>query len=298
MTQIITKTSENVKAAAVHLDMQQQLQSNNSILRSEPPVCKPFVKWAGGKTQLLAKLDLFIPGQFNRYFEPFLGGGSLFFHITTERKNTPLTVSCSYYYLSDINPELINGYLVIRNDVEGLISWLEQHQIGYNEGPKEYYYQLRKMDRNKLSNTERAARFIALNRTCFNGLYRVNQHGLFNVPWGKYKNPRICDSDNLRNVSIALRYYSNITIKDGNYKEMLLENAREGDFIYLDPPYSPESSTACFTNYTCSGFDNKDQQELATVFRKLEERGCKVLLTNSDTPLIRNLYSGYAIVEV
>ncbi|MBV9668928.1 MAG: Dam family site-specific DNA-(adenine-N6)-methyltransferase [Nitrososphaeraceae archaeon] len=124
----------------------------------------------------------------------------------------------------------------------------------------------------------------------------VNQHGLFNVSWGKYKNPRICDSDNLRNISIALHYYSNITIKDSNYKEMLLENAREGDFIYLDPPYSPESSTACFTNYTCSGFDNKDQQELATVFRILDDRGCKVLLTNSDTPLIRNLYSDYAIV--
>jgi DNA adenine methylase len=187
--------------------------------------------------------------------------------------------------------------LVIRDDVGELISRLEQHQIRYNEGPEEYYYHLRKMDTNKLSNTARAARFMALNRTCFNGLYRVNRQGLFNVPWGKYSNPLICDSNNLRNVSIALRhYYSNITIKVSNYKEMLLENAKEGDFIYLDPPYSPESSTAYFTNYTCFGFGNKDQQDLAYVFRKLDDRGCKVLLTNSDTPLIRNLYSGSAIV--
>ena len=296
---LITNTSENVKAAAVPLDMQQQLQSNNNnyILRSELPVCKPFVKWAGGKTQLLPKLDLFIPCQFNRYFEPFLGGGALFFHLTTERKNRLLGTFCSSYCISDINPELINAYLVIRDDVGELISRLEQHQIRYNEGPEEYYYHLRKMDPNKLSNTARAARFIALNRTCFNGLYRVNRQGLFNVPWGKYSNPLICDSNNLRNVSIALRhYYSNITIKVSNYKEMLLENAKEGDFIYLDPPYSPESSTAYFTNYTCFGFGNKDQQDLADVFRKLDDRGCKVLLTNSDTPLIRNLYSGSAIV--
>jgi DNA adenine methylase len=150
-----------------------------------------------------------------------------------------------------------------------------------------------------LSNTERAARFIALNKTCFNGLYRVNRQGFFNVPLGKYKNPRICDSDNLRNVSIALGYLSNnITIKVSDYKEMLLENAKEGDFIYLDPPYDPVSSTSYFTNYTHIGFDNKDQQELATVFRKLDDRGCKVLLSNSDTQFIRELYSDFAIVEV
>jgi DNA adenine methylase len=180
---------------------------------------------------------------------------------------------------------------------------LEQHQITYKaktypEGQKEYYYQLRGIDPKGLSSTATAARFITLNKTCYNGLYRVNRQGLFNVPWGKRKNPCICDSGNLRNVSIALRYY-NTTIKVNNYKEMLLENAKEGDFIYLDPPYSPESSTACFTSYTPFGFDNnKDQQELATVFRKLDTRGCKLLLTNSDTPLIRNLYSGYPIVEI
>jgi DNA adenine methylase len=259
------------------------------------PVCYPFVKWAGGKTQILPKLDRYIPsGGFSRYFEPFLGGGALFFYLTTERKNT----SCSCYYISDINYELMNAYLVIRDNVERLISLLEQHQITYKaktypEGQEEYYYQLRGINPKGLSNTERAARFIALNKTCFNGLYRVNRQGLFNVPCGDYKNPRICDSSNVRNVSIALRY-CNVTIKVSNYKEMLLENAKEGDFIYLDPPYSPESLTAYFTNYTSFGFDNRDQQQLATVFRELDDRGCKVLLTNSDTPFIKNLYSDYA----
>ena len=305
MSQIITKkTSGKAKAAAaITLDnfLQNeviQLQSNNSIRGSELPICYPFVKWAGGKTQLLSKLDSFIPAQFSRYFEPFLGGGALFFHLITCRKNRPLTVSCSSYYLSDINSELMNAYLVIRDDVEELITLLEQHQIGYKESPEEYYYQLRKIDPTKLSNSiARAARFIALNKTCFNGLYRVNKQGLFNVPWGKYKNPLICNSENLRNVSIALRS-SDITIKVSDYKEMLLEHAKEGDFIYLDPPYSPVSSTAYFTNYTIFGFDNQDQKQLLDVFRKLDDRGCKVLLTNSDTQFIKDLYSDFAIVEV
>jgi DNA adenine methylase len=192
----------------------------------------------------------------------------------------------------------MNAYLVIRDDVEELISLLEQHQIGYKEDPPKYYYQLRNVDPKKLSNTiARAARFLTLNKTCFNGLYRVNNHGLFNVPWGKYKDPLICNSSNLRNVSIALRS-SDITIKVSDYKEMLLENAKEGDFIYLDPPYSPTSSTAYFTNYTHTGFDNQDQKQLLDVFRKLDDKGCKILLSNSDTQFIRELYSNFAIVEV
>jgi DNA adenine methylase len=125
-----------------------------------------------------------------------------------------------------------------------------------------------------------------------------DRQGLFNVPFGKYDNPLICDSSNLRNVSIALHYCNNITIKVSDYKEMLLENAKEGDFIYLDPPYNPVSLTAYFTNSTCFGFDNKDQQELATVFRKLDDRKCKVLLSNSDTQFIRELYSNFASIKV
>ena len=300
MSQIITKTSAKAKAAAaITLDnffQDEAIQSqSNSPLHNELPVCYPFVKWAGGKKQLLPTLDSFIPAQFSRYFEPFLGGGALFFHLITCRKNKPLTASS---YISDINSELMNAYLVIRDDVEELITLLEQHQIRYKESSEEYYYQLRKIDPKKLSNTiARAARFIALNKTCFNGLYRVNKQGLFNVPLGKYENPLICDSDNLRNVSLALNH-SNTIIQVSDYKNILLENAKEGDFIYLDPPYSPTSSTAYFTNYTCFGFNNQDQKQLLDVFRKLDYRGCKVLLTNSDTQFIKELYSDFAIAEV
>ncbi|MFL6422681.1 MAG: DNA adenine methylase, partial [Nitrososphaeraceae archaeon] len=144
---------------------------------------------------------------------------------------------------------------------------------------------------------EKAAQFIALNRTCFNGLYRVNRSGSFNVPWGKYVNPSICDSSNLRNVSVALRY-SKVEIKVCDYKEMLLENAKEGDFIYLEPPYSPVRKTAYFTSYTYNGFSYKDQEKLAEIFRQLDEKRCKVMLTNSNTPLVRELYAPFVITEV
>ncbi len=163
-----------------------------------------------------------------------------------------------------------------------------QHEIGYSQAPEEYYYKLRSCYslRSSCDKIERAAQFITLNRTCFNGLYRVNRKGQFNVPWGRYISPPICDSSNLRNVSVAL-HYINVTIKATDYKEKLLENAKEGDFIYLDPPYNPVNSTAYFTNYTKYGFSNKDQEKLAEVYRQLDEMKCKVMLTNSNTPLVR-----------
>ena len=298
MSQITTKTSGEVKAAAaITLDnffQDEVIQSqSNSPLHSELPVCYPFVKWAGGKTQLLVKLDSFIPAQFSRYFEPFVGGGALFCYLTSN-KNRKFTA-----YLSDINSELINSYLAIKDNVQKLIILLTQHEIEYNKAPEEYYYKLRDNYniRSYSDRIERAAQFITLNKTCFNGLYRVNKQGLFNVPLGKYENPLICDSDNLRNVSLALNH-SNTIIQVSDYKKILLENAKEVDFIYLDPPYSPVSSTAYFTNYTCFGFDNQDQKQLLDAFTKLDDRGCKVLLTNSDTQFIKNLYSDFAIVEV
>src|SRR6476661_5619183 len=209
---------------------------------SKMPLCYPFIKWAGGKTQLLPKLYAFVPAEFNRYFEPFLGGGAMFFYLISV-KNKRFTS-----YLSDI---------------------------------------------------KRAARFITLNRTCYNGLYRVNRLGVFNVPWGKYKDPVICNSKNLRNVSLVL-HLSKAAIKICNYKKILLGKAKEGDFIYLDPPYNPTSSTAYFTKYTNTGFNYKDQEELAAVFRKLDDRKCKILLSNSDTYFIKELYSDFAeyITEV
>jgi DNA adenine methylase len=269
-----------------------QSQSNR-LLHNKLPVCYPFVKWAGGKTQLLAKLYSFIPSGFSRYFEPFLGGGALFFYLISN-KSRPLTT-----YLSDINSELINSYLVVKDNVDKLIDLLNQHEIKYKKDPSRYYYELRTQDLKKTNRTARAARFIALNRTCYNGLYRVNRQGLFNVPWGKYKDPLICNSSNLRNVSLALQH-SRTTIQVGDYKEILLEKVREGDFVYLDPPYNPSSSTSYFTRYTRSGFDDGDQQELAATFRKLDGKGCKILLSNSNTQLIKELYCDFAkyVVEV
>lgn len=248
------------------------------------PKCYPFVKWAGGKTQLLPELDALIPSLFDRYFEPFLGGGAFFFYLVSE-KQLRFTA-----YLSDINDELITAYKVVKNDVEKLVEPLRIHERQYKTNPNEYYYKLRAEIR-AFDDVERAARFITLNKTCYNGLYRVNKNGLFNVPIGRYKKPLICDAENLRNVSLALRH-SKAHLLVGRYGE-ILEEAQTDDFIYLDPPYRPTSSTARFTSYTDAGFDDSDQQELYQVFRKLDRKGCKVLLSNSDSPFIQELYAEY-----
>lgn len=250
------------------------------------PLCYPFVKWAGGKTQLLAVLNKHTPSTFNRYFEPFLGGGAMFFFLSS--KNLQFNS-----YLSDINEELINAYNIVKDRVEQLISHLKYHEAEFKKSPYEYYYELRANTKPSLTEVEKAARFITLNRTCYNGLYRVNSKGIFNVPMGRYKNPVICDSTNLRKVSIALRD-SKAKLQASDYKDILLEKAGEDDFIYLDPPYNPISNTAYFTRYTHSGFSNKDQEELARVFGILNDRKCKVLLSNSDTPFIRNQYKDFA----
>jgi DNA adenine methylase len=261
-----------------------QSPDNQGLLCNDLPLSYPFLKWAGGKTQILFELEKFIPSEFNRYFEPFLGGGAMFFHLTT--RNLQFKA-----YLSDINEELITSYKVVEDNVEKLIGILTKHQEDYNKSPIEFYYELRKFVPH--TNVERAARFITLNKTCYNGLYRVNKRGVFNVPIGRYNNPLICDSNNLRHVSLSIRY-SKAMIELSDYKQILLENAREGDFVYLDPPYNPVSSTASFTSYTNSGFTSTDQRELKDVFTELNDRKCKVLLSNSDTKLIRELYSEFA----
>ena len=256
------------------------------------PICCPFVKWAGGKKQIISILRTLAPPKFVRYIEPFLGGGAMFLDLTSDKSRQFSA------YISDINSELINAYVAVRDNVEKLIKLLTQYGIEYNQAPEEYYYKLRadynsrRIDKT-FDNIERAAQFVTLNRTSFNGLHRVNRKGEFNVPWGKYVNPSICDSSNLRNVSFVLRKYNPI-IKACDYREMILENAKEGDFIYLDPPYIPLSPTAYFTNYTNNGFSNKDQKELAEIFRQLDEMKCKVMLTNSNTPLVRELYAPFA----
>lgn len=250
------------------------------------PRCYPFVKWAAGKRQLLSKIETLIPAEFDRCFEPFLGGGALFFYLSSQ-KNLRFDA-----FLSDINYDLINCYLIIRDSVNQLIGLLEYHQEQYKLSPKNYYYKLRG-DTKSNNCTNNAARFITLNKTCFNGLYRVNKKKMFNAPMGKYTNPLICDSENLSNVNILLRELRpHLVVED--YKKLLTENAKEGDFIYLDPPYSPVSPTANFTTYTAHGFNLSDQKLLADLFRKLDDRKCNILLSNSDTPYIRKLYASFS----
>ena len=250
----------------------------------------PFVKWAGGKAQLLNILDKFIPLDFNNYFEPFLGGGSFFYRLIKNAKNPPIKS-----FLSDTNYELINAYTVIKNNLDNLITSLHNHQKLYYENPKEYFYTLR--DTIFENNVERASRFIALNKTCFNGLYRVNRKGFFNVPMGKFKKPPlICNEDNLKNINLLLKSV-NPTIECKDYKDAL-SDAKENDFVYMDPPYKPVSDTAYFTKYTDTGFGDKDQIDLARIVEELDHKKCKILLSNSNTELIRNLYSNYNLKEV
>ena len=259
-----------------------QLSQKNSTLDDIRKIVedkpKPFVKWVGGKRQLLKQfreLNLYPPECFNpesnTYFEPFVGGGAVFFDLLPKRAE-----------LSDTNRELVMTYNVIKDNVDGLIKSLKKHI--YN---KEYYLGVRAQDINELSDIDVASRFIFLNRTGFNGMYRVNKGGQFNVPFGRYKNPLICDENNLRKVSEALQ---GITITHRDYKDVL-ELAKIGDFIYFDPPYYPLNPTSSFTAYTAKGFFEKEQIELRDTFVKLHERGCFVMLSNSDTPFINELYS-------
>jgi DNA adenine methylase len=250
------------------------------------PQTYPFVKWAGGKTQLLDRLDKLIPKAFDRYFEPFLGGGALFYHLARNRQFIA--------YLSDINQELINVYEVVKSNVEELIDTLKAYKTKYCKAPENFYHELRDgFDADNSSRIENAARLITLNKTCYNGLYRVNSQGKFNVPMGRYKNPIICDSKNLRNASLIFgSLESHLYCED--YQKILANKAQEGDFVYLDPPYNPITSTANFTGYTGAGFTKKDQECLAKIFKDLDTRGCKILLSNSNTGYVRELYVEYA----
>lgn len=246
---------------------------------------KPFVKWVGGKRQLIAQFrekHFLLPSQFNQttntYYEPFVGGGAVFFEVLPERA-----------VLSDMNAELVTTYNAIKNDVDKLIRSLKGHIHS-----KDYFLELRAKDISNLNDIEIASRFIYLNRTGFNGLYRVNKSGQFNVPFGSYKNPVICDENNLRAVSKVLK---NVSILHQDYKHVL-KTAQPGDFIYFDPPYFPVSKTASFTSYTAGSFLEKEQIELRDAFVELHKRGCFVMLSNSDTPFINELYADISNVTI
>jgi len=245
---------------------------------------RPFVKWVGGKKQLLAQFEACFPKGFQRYFEPFVGGGAVFFHLWNQMR-LPEEV-----FLFDSNEELINLYCVVRDQLEELVTLLIRHKANHN---KEYYYQIRNLDRQpvKLGDVERAARTIYLNRTCYNGLYRVNRKGQFNAPLGRYKNPGIFLEKTLRSASEALQ---NVRVEVRDF-HTIAALARPGDFFYFDPPFDPLSKTSSFTSYTAGSFGEQDQKDLATVFNRLADMGCYCMLSNSHTPFIAELYQKFRI---
>jgi len=241
---------------------------------------RPFLKWAGGKSQLIQQYIPHFPKSqdYQTYYEPFLGGGAIFFHLLPQQA-----------VLTDINPALVNVYECVRDRVEDLIKMLQQHERSHN---LDHYYQTRSTHAG--TNLERAARLIYLNKTCFNGLYRENGKGEFNVPMGKYKNPAVCQIELLRSVSQTLKSVA-IAIKPF---DAVLDHATPEDFVYFDPPYHPISPTSNFTAYSRYSFDSTDQERLRDVFVQLANRGVKVMLSNSDCPFIRELYQGFNIYTI
>ena len=250
------------------------------IYRQIASTPKPFVKWAGGKRQLIPILNENLPKTFGTYYEPFLGGGALLFHILTERN----AQKCS---ISDLNSDLVLTYTTIRDKINGLISSLKNHEKNYHKDSKTYYYSVR--ESNPRSEIEKTSRLLFMNRTCFNGLYRVNSKGKFNVPLGRYTNPNIVNEENLRSVSAILNT-SKVAIKCRDF-ESVLRDAKKGDLVYFDPPYQPVSETANFTSYTNKSFTYEDLNRLAELCLKLDSKGCKVLLSNSDSKEVAKIFS-------
>lgn len=242
----------------------------------------PFLKWAGGKSRLLSKYEPHLPKRedMRRYYEPFIGSAALFFHLQPEEAR-----------LSDCNWKLVETYEVVRDRPDELIEALKPHK---NE--KDYYYNVRSQDPHDLTPVQRAARLIYMNKTCYNGLYRENQKGEFNVPFGRYKRPKICDEERLHAASCALQ---GVELMAVDFEEAIVD-AGEGDFVYFDPPYVPLNATSSFTSYSRYGFDDEDHRRLAAAFRELTERGCLVMLSNSSAPLVYDLYggNGYHIEKV
>ncbi|MEB3210663.1 MAG: DNA adenine methylase [Leptolyngbyaceae bacterium] len=237
---------------------------------------RPFLKWAGGKTQLLDELLAKTPRGYGRYIEPFIGGGAMFFAMQPESG-----------IIADSNPELVNVYRCLADNVDDIISYLKTFK-----NCEDAFYKIRSLKFADLEPEYAAARTIYLNRTCFNGLYRVNRKGHFNVPYGRYKNPTICDENTLRSASQALQ---KVKIMHGDYKDVLKKTAQHGDFIFLDPPYLPVSKYSDFQRYTKEQFYEEDHRELADEVKRLQKLGCHVVLTNSNHPLVHELYEPYEI---
>lgn len=263
-------------------------QKNKSTRRraGRNELVQPFLKWAGGKRQLLPYIREYLPKRSSRntYFEPFLGAGAVFFDLQPHRA-----------YVNDANAELMNCYEVIKCKPEALIEDIRGHRI-----TKEYYYSLRELDRSpeyeQLSPVQRASRIIFLNKTCYNGLFRVNSQGQFNVPYGNYKNPTIITDSVIRAISHYLNEYD-VTLTNLDFAEAV-KLAKRGDIVYFDPPYDPISDTSSFTGYNLDKFGKDEQCRLKAVFDNLTARGCKVLLNNSSTKFIETLYAEYKIFRI
>ncbi|HEY5913517.1 MAG TPA: DNA adenine methylase [Verrucomicrobiae bacterium] len=249
---------------------------------------QPFLKWAGGKGQLLAQFDRFLPESIDRYLEPFVGGGAVFFHL---KQRFPGMRA----FLRDNNSELVNVYAAVRDFPEELMRQLDAHLERYRADREGYYYFVRSQHHLPLTQiVERAARMIFLNKTCFNGLYRVNGRGEFNVPIGSHTNPALYDRANILATSAALR---DVQLATQDFRDTMNE-ARPGDFVYIDPPYVPVSRTASFTSYTKEDFGQEEQRELAALCADLARRGVRFMLSNSDIVFVRRLYGNFTINTV
>ena len=270
--------------------MNYNMMRDGEAVTAEQATVRPFIKWAGGKTQLLPELMSRVPAQFGRYHEPFIGSAALFFRLHSLGKLRHQSI------LSDANQALIELYRVVRDDVEELLAALQVHAGHATD--RDYYYAVRDWDRQpdwaRRTPVERAARMLFLNKTCFNGLHRVNQRGYFNVPFGRYDNPKLGSPANLRAASRALQGVE-LLVDDFSG---VLRRAESGDLIYFDPPYLPVSATAAFTAYTRDPFGVHEHRRLAQIFTALAERGCTVLLSNSHTPLTYELYNRFTIAEI
>jgi len=251
------------------------------------PSCAPFLKWVGGKRQLVPQIRALMPRTYERYLEPFVGGGALFFDVAPDaRRHGPA-------YLGDVNQELLTAYYGVQQTVEDVIKILGEHKAAHG---KEYYYQTRAADWSVCGWDTTAARMIYLNKTCFNGLYRVNKKGKFNVTMGRYDDPAILDADGLRACAHVLER-AQAEFHYGDFKS-IYRVAEKGDFVYFDPPYVEVSGTANFKGYAPGGFDEEQQRKLAALFTELTDDGVYCMASNSDTPLVRELYADHPIREV
>ena len=244
--------------------------------RYDSAYTKPVLKWAGGKSQMLGEIVPRMPKEYNTYIEPFFGSGAVFFAVAPR-----------HAIIADSNPELINLYQVISSDAETLIEELSSYS-----NTKESFYAMREMDWESLSPIKAAARMVYLNKTCFNGLYRVNRRGQFNTPYANNKRNTYCDPVEVRKAAELLR---NAELICGDYHAVLMEKAQENDFVFLDPPYVPISKYSDFKRYTKEQFNEEDQRKLANDVYTLTEKGCKVMLTNSNHPLVHELYDRFRI---